>query len=206
LFWDGDTTAAAADVRALSAMPHALTDPVHVRAACRLGLWSLARGDRAGVQSWSGRLRAARRLPMQPVFYDDDRVVCAELLDAWLALRDNPSEAGRLLRQADSIYVDSDVFSDWPVTNLVTARLRDALGDLAGARRAAGRILVELPLTPVYHTTYLREQARLELQAGDTASAVRALRRYVALRGSCEPGLRPELDRARAQLAALVGR
>ena len=53
---------------------------------------------------------------------------------------------------------------------------------------------------------YLREQARLALQAGDTASAVRALRRYVALRADAEAGLRPELDRARGQLAALVGR
>lgn len=143
---------------------------------------------------------------MQPVFNDDDRVVCADLLDAWLAQRDNPSEAGRLLQRADSIFLDSDVFSDWPVTNLVTARLREALGDVAGARRAAGRIFVEIPVSPAYQSSYLREQARLGLLDGDTASAVRALRRYVALRAGCEPGLRPELDRARAQLAALVGR
>jgi hypothetical protein len=92
------------------------------------------------------------------------------------------------------------------VTNLVTARLREAIGDLPGARRAIGRIQVATPTSPVYLATYLREQARLGLQAGDTASAVQALRRYVVLRSDPEPALRPELLRARAQLAALLGR
>jgi len=65
---------------------------------------------------------------------------------------------------------------------------------------------VASPTSPVYGATYLREQARVAFQAGDTASAVQALRRYVALRSDPEPALRPERDRARAQLAASLGR
>ena len=41
--------------------------------------------------------------------------------------------------------------SDWPVTSLVTARLREATGDLPGARRAIAREWVALPLSPAYH-------------------------------------------------------
>jgi hypothetical protein len=148
----------------------------------------------------------AGHLATQDVFTDDDRAICGDLLDAWTAWREGRPGAKALLDRADSVYLASPVGSDWPVANLVTARLREAIGDLPGARRAIGRIQVSAPTSPTYGATYLREQARLALQAGDTASAVRALRRYVALRGDPEPALRPERDRARAQLAALVGR
>jgi len=211
LFWDGDTAAAAADVRilsktaALSRATDSVADAARARAACRLGLWSLSRGDQAGVRAWSGRVRA-RRLTTQDVFTDDDRAICGDLLDAWTAWREGRPNAGALLDRADSLYLASDIATDWPVTNLVTARLREAIGDLPGARRAIGRIQVATPTSPVYVATFLREQARLALQAGDTASAVQALRRYVALRSDPEPALRPEQHRARTQLAALLGR
>jgi hypothetical protein len=68
-----------------------------------------------------------------------------------------------------------------------------------------GRIQVATPTSPAYGATYLRQQGRLALQAGDTASAVRALRRYLALRSSPEPTLRAEVDTARSELAALLG-
>jgi hypothetical protein len=139
------------------------------------------------------------------VLTDDDRAICGDLLDAWTAWREGRSGAKALLDRADSVYFASDVASDWPVTNLVTARLREAIGDLPRARRAIGRIQVATPTSPTYGATYLREQARLALQAGDTASAVRALRRYIALRGGPEPALRAEVDTARSELAALLG-
>ena len=132
--------------------------------------------------------------------------MCADLLQAWLAWRERQPEARRLLDRADSIYIASDVLADWPVTNLVTAHLREAIGDLPGAARAIGRVPVALPVSPTYQSTYLREQARIGLEVGDTAAALRALRRYVALRAGAAPALRAELDSARARLAMLVGR
>jgi hypothetical protein len=148
----------------------------------------------------------AGRLAAQGVYTDDDRAICGDLLDAWTAWREGRAGTRALLDRADSVYLASDLASDWQVTDLVTARLRETIGDLPGARRAIGRMPVASPTSPAYGAMYLREQARLALQAGDTASAVRALRRYVALRADAEPALRPELDRARARLAALVGR
>jgi hypothetical protein len=39
--------------------------------------------------------------------------------------------------------------------------------------------MVALPVSPVFQSSYLREQGRLALATGDTAGAVRALRRYL---------------------------
>ncbi|HEX6106096.1 MAG TPA: hypothetical protein VFZ26_10970, partial [Gemmatimonadales bacterium] len=209
LFWDGDTAAAWAEVRALGAAAPSpvlqrLPPDVRARAACRLGFWAMHRGDREAVRRWAGRLRADTAAG--PVFNADNRLMCAELLDAWLAWREGRPEARRLLDRADSIYIISDVLDDWQVTNLVTARLREAVGDLPGAARAIGRVQVAFPGSPTYRSTYLREQARIGLQVGDTAGALRALRRYVALREGAAPALRPQVDSARMQLARLVGR
>jgi hypothetical protein len=178
---------------------------VRSRTTCRLGLWSLARGDQEGVRRWAGHLREPSA--GGSAFSADDGIVCATLLQAWLAWRERqPEIARRLLDRADSMFIASDVFVDWPLTNLVTARLREATGDVAGAARAIGRVEVALPVSPTYRSSYLREQARIGLELGDTAGAVRALRRYVALRADAEPALRAGADSARARLAGLVGR
>jgi tetratricopeptide (TPR) repeat protein len=210
LFWDGDTAAAAADARRLATLlegrggARPLSSDVRARATCRLGLWALARADLAGARLWAGRLRAGT--PAGPAFNPDEQAMCGDLLEAALAARDRRPEARRLLDRADSIYIASPIMGDYPITNLVTARLRESIGDLAGAERAIGRVPVALPVSPTYGSTYLLEQSRIGLESGDTAGAVRALRRYVALRAGAEPVLRPALDSARARLAQLVGR
>jgi serine/threonine-protein kinase len=210
LFWDGDTVAASADVRALSAALESrkagprLPSDVRSLAECRLGLWSLARSDRSGVRRWAGALREIT--PAGQVFNADDQRMCAGLLDAAVAVHEDRADARRLLDRADSLFIASDILSDYPISNLVTARLREAIGDIPGAARAIGRVPVALPVSPTYSSTYLLEQGRLGLEAGDTAGAVRALRRYVALRAGAEPALRPAADSARTLLARLVGR
>jgi serine/threonine-protein kinase len=209
LFWDGDTAAAAADVRTLSAMLEGpggarLSSDVRSRAACRLGLWSLARGDLQRVRRWADRLRAGT--PAGPAFNVDEQVMCTDLLEAAIAARERPPDARPLLDRADSIYITSDILLDYPISNLVTARLRAAIGDVTGAARAIARVPVTLPIPSLYGSTYLMEHARIALEAGDTAGAVRSLRRYVALRADAAPALRPAADSARAQLARLVGR
>ena len=71
-------------------------DAVRVRTICRLGFWAMGHGDGPGVRRWSARLRA-ERLEGLDVFNDDDRVMCADLLDAWLAWRERRPEARGLL-------------------------------------------------------------------------------------------------------------
>ncbi|HKT59655.1 MAG TPA: hypothetical protein VJQ46_06365, partial [Gemmatimonadales bacterium] len=210
LFGDGDTAAAAAAVRELSARrapvaADSLRRAVEAKTACRLGLWALDRSDSAGVRTRARALRLQRLTGLDP-FNDDDRLICADLLEAWLAGTGDRARARILLDRADSLYLNSNTLDDWPVSNIVTARLRELIGDSPGARRAIARVPIEVPFRPLYQSTYQREQARLVLAAGDTAAAIRALRRYVALRASPEPALVPQRDSARAQLAALIGR
>jgi protein kinase-like protein len=211
LFWDGDTSAAARELVTLTARPaprpaDTLAGGVHARAVCRMGIWWLAHGDAERARVWSARLRALPRVVRSEAYTDDDRAVCADLLDASLVWRTNRAEVSRLLDHADSIYRDSDIMSDWYATDLVLARLREAMGDVAGAARTIGRVEVAVPADRPYLSTYLREQGRLWLAAGDTARAVRSLRRYVALRSDPEERLRAERDSARAALAGQVGR
>src|SRR5262249_25029884 len=104
------------------------------------------------------------------------------------------------------IYMQSNVAVDYPATNLVMATLREAIGDLAGARRTIGRIAVTLPVSPQYEATYLREQARLPLLAADTAPAIQARPRFVGRPRHPESALLPEVERERTLLAGLVGR
>jgi ATP/maltotriose-dependent transcriptional regulator MalT len=171
-----------------------------------MGLWSLGHGDQRRARESSAQLRAGPRVPASDAYNDDDRALCADLLDAWLAWQAGRPEAGRLVDRADSIYRDSDIMDDWYATDLILARLREAMGDLPGAARTIGRVEVAMPSSRPYLSTYLREQGRIWLAAGDTASALRSLRRYVALRGDAEPVMQAERDSARAQLARLVGR
>jgi serine/threonine-protein kinase len=212
LFWDGDTVAAAADARALSTAADqrrsrtGTPSGAEVRGHCRLGLWALHHGAAAGVQAWSTRLHG-EKAKADDAFNDDDRAMCAVLLEAWLAWHGaDASQARRLLDRADSMYITSDVMQDWTLTNLVTARLREAAGDLPGAARAIRRVHVALPSSPTYWSTYLLEGARIKVETGDTAEAVRDLRRFLVLRGGAEPGLKPKSDSARARLALLVSR
>jgi tetratricopeptide (TPR) repeat protein len=211
LFWDGDTAAAARDLATLTSRPaprpaDTLAAGVHARAVCRMGIWWLAHGDARRAHVWSARLRALPQVVANEAYNDDDRAVCADLLDASLVWRTNRPEAGRLLDRADSIYRDSDIMIDWYATDLVLARLREAMGDRTGAARTIGRVEVAVPVSRPYLSTYLREQGRLWLAAGDTAGALRSLRRYLALRSDPEERLRAERDSARAALARLVGR
>jgi hypothetical protein len=51
---------------------------------------------------------------------------------------------------------------------------------------------------------YHREEGRIAAEAGDTAAAIRAYERYLRIRDNVEPRLRPEVQRVRAELAALT--
>jgi hypothetical protein len=53
------------------------------------------------------------------------------------------------------------------------------------------------------YVVYHREEGRLAALTGDTVAAIRAYRRYLALRGDAEPRLQPRVRQVRGALAAL---
>ena len=124
------------------------------------------------------------------------------ILEAQVAARRHDPRAGARLRQADSVLADP-VDGYWlpGLGNLITARLHAERGEL-GAALAAVRRRSWGCACPFY-LTYHREEGRLAALTGDTAAAIRAYRRYLALRTDAEPRFQPRVREVRSALAAL---
>jgi hypothetical protein len=127
----------------------------------------------------------------------------AAILSAQMAARERSSRAAEQLRTLDSTLDDPSADSDWMLTvgNLIAARLhadrreyREALGAIR--RRDRNR------LRPIY-VTYHLEEGHIAAAAGDTTGAIAAYQRYLRIRKDAEPRLQPEVQKVRAELAAL---
>ena len=82
------------------------------------------------------------------------------------------------------------------IGNLIAARLFEAQGDLPRALAAVRR-------ADSFYSTQRREEGRLAALNGDRSGAIRAYRRYLALRSDPEPSLRGDVQHVRAELTRL---
>jgi len=123
------------------------------------------------------------------------------ILEAQIAARRRDPSAAARLRQLDSMLTDP--LDSWvpSMGNLVAARLHEARGEL-GAALAAVRRRDWDHVSP-YYVAYHREEGRLAALTGDTAGAILAYRRYLALRGDAEPRFQPRLREVRSALEVL---
>ena len=141
---------------------------------------------------WSPEVRGQQSGPWQ---------VWPLIVATQLAARERSSSAGERLRTLDSVlvWVDQDWGDPLLYGNLIVARLFEQRGDYAAALAAIRRT------QPVASTmvTYHREEGRIAAEAGDTAGAIRAYQRYLRIRGDADPSLQPQVQRVRAELAAL---
>jgi serine/threonine-protein kinase len=126
------------------------------------------------------------------------------IVRAQLAARERSPQAAALLRQLDSVLVHQTVdWEDGPLYgNLISARLHQERQEYQEALAALRRRDASFfwPIVVTYH----REEGRIAAEAGDTAAAIRAYERYLRIRDNVEPRLRPEVQRVRAELAALT--
>jgi eukaryotic-like serine/threonine-protein kinase len=208
LFWDGDTIAANEAAQRLTRVANAASpttaDAIAVRAQlqCDLAWWDLAR---ARVDLATTRMEHLRKSePNAEAFIGDDRDYCVSLITAWIAVSQKTVDARTLLQRADSININSAT-NYWQYGNLITARLRERMGDPAGALVSIRRILVgAADIQQRFVSTYLRETARLAVTQNDTALARDHYRRYLALRTNPDSTLQPDVARARAALARMT--
>jgi hypothetical protein len=123
------------------------------------------------------------------------------ILEAQIAARRHDRAAAAWLRQLDSLLTDP--LDEWMPCwgNMVAARLHEARGELGAALVAMRRRSWGL-LCPSY-VVYHREEGRLAALTGDTTGAIRAYRRYLALRSDAEPRFQPKVQQVRSALAAL---
>jgi serine/threonine-protein kinase len=126
----------------------------------------------------------------------------ALLLEAQLAARQNSPGLPNLLARLDSALIDASSFTLSTMGNLIIARLYERQGNLPAALAAIHRRLWNLSSTAIY-LTYYREEGRLAALNGDREGAIKAYRRYLALRSGAEPRLQPQVAQVRAELQAL---
>jgi tetratricopeptide (TPR) repeat protein len=126
----------------------------------------------------------------------------ALLLETQVAAKRRSPELPRLLRQLDSALVDVSFVPFSMVGNLVAARTHEEQGNLPQALAVIRRRVFDLIPSPVY-VTYHREEGRLAALNGDREGAIRAYRRYLALRSGAEPRLQPQVAQVRAELEGL---
>ncbi len=176
---------------------------------CAAGLWRLAHNQSRGVAHAIAVLEGARQ-PLNS-YATGYVAICAQVMNAELADVLRRPDAARRLAQLDSLMRTGPPSTSWllAVANLAVARLEEAHGNipaaLAATRRRARIVDLGEIRVPVALSTFEREEGRLAALMGDTVAAIRAYRRYLALREDPEPAVQAEVDGVRAELARLAG-
>jgi DNA-binding SARP family transcriptional activator/tetratricopeptide (TPR) repeat protein len=222
LFWDGDTAAAGRAVRELdrAASTHANgssnRSAYRYTAICGSGLWRLLRsGDEGFAERAIQQLRAATA-SASTRHVSDAGTMCADALEAVIAVNDQRADANQPLERLDSLArtgIDGFIFGSpegyvfgSAEANLLIARLRERRGDLAGARRALRRRVYHYGVglfARGYSSTSFREEGRLAALLGDRGDAIKAYRNYLGLRDAPEPSRTAEVAFVRAEVARL---
>jgi len=142
------------------------------------------------------------RAPADSAWLQEIAMAYAWLLEAQLASVARSSQLPLLLDELDSALAEPRSISSTFPGNLIISRLFEQRGDLPRALAAIRRRLWELARSPM-QVTYHREEGRLAALNGDREGAIRAYRRYLALRSGAEPRLQPLVAQVRSELAAL---
>nr|AUN36836.1 serine/threonine protein kinase [uncultured bacterium] len=165
------------------------------------GQHALDRGRLDRAQRAVADLRGVR-VPPDSAWLREIPAAFALLLETQLAAKRRSRELPKLLAQLDSSLVDASFLPVTIVGNLVAARLFEQQGNLPQALAAIRRRAWDIVSAPAY-VTYHREEGRLAALNGDREGAIRAYRRYLALRSGAEPRLQPQVAQVRAELQAL---
>jgi hypothetical protein len=207
LYWDGDTTAAAAAVHELE---RTAFGPAPKKAAdrfaqfvdlCNVELWRVGHGDARTVTSSVARLRHVTAASEEAGIAGFAHA-CATLLDAVAATNSGRADAPVAVAKLDSMLRTGPGGFVQDAGNLILARIKERRGDVRGALAAVRRR--ETFLTrPLYLSTFLREEGRLAALAGENDAAIEAYRHYLALRAAPEPPLRSEVEYVRDELGKL---
>jgi tetratricopeptide (TPR) repeat protein len=205
-FADGDSLIGAEAGRTLERAIGTPLQPTFNAATARFtaGQSAFDRGRLEEVERAVTDLRQVR-VPSDSAWEREVPTAFAVLLDAELAAKRRSPELPNLLTQLDSALINVTFMPFAVVGNLIAARLFEQQGDLPRALAAIRRRVFDLTSSRFYalYITYDREEGRLAAMNGDREGAVRAYRRYLALRSGAEPRLQPQVARVRAELQAL---
>jgi TolB-like protein len=205
LYWDADAVLAAEAVASIERARAGAAWSAHDTrerdyAACALAHWYLLRGPAERARTWAAATPAGN---------DAASALRASLCDAMtrvIAAHAEPESMRLPLASLDSMLrTGPAVWGQFQkIGNLVSARAHDALDEPEAAYRATHRLFLGSGISDIA-SSMLRLRARLAARLGRTEEAVTAYRHYLEWRRDAEPALQPELERVRAELAALAG-
>jgi eukaryotic-like serine/threonine-protein kinase len=206
LFWDGDTAAAAAALPAAAAVarsrPAPDTENEWLDAQLAIGLHGISRRSVDAAREARAAIAAFR--PGSPVRATTARNYVL-LLDAQIAVLERAPSARSAIAAVDSALVRGE--PGWryfePAGNLVVARLWEEMGEPRRALEAARRYRNGPDPWP-FHSTRVRENARLAAIVGERDEAIKNYRLFLNLRAKPEPELVAERDAARRELDKLM--
>jgi protein kinase-like protein len=210
LFWDADTTLAAREIREHSPGVGQLppftgqgNDPTYE--VCAANLWWVSRGEFDRVPAAIAALRRVAGMGGERASYP---LLCARVLETQLAAAQHRPDLRERVEALDSLVRGLSALS-WlqAAGNLTAARYWEELNEPGRALIATRRRLyitdIGEPRVLVAQATLLREEGRLAAKTGDKDGAIRAYRKYLALRADAEPVLAPQVARVRAALDSL---
>ncbi len=164
---------------------------------CHAEMARVGRGDTTRTSRSVQILRELRAGPVESVR------ACSELVDA---IREQLRDDGgsQALARLDSVMRLGSDENGWDqaINNLILARLYRARGDTARAWEWVRRWRWASWAGPVL-PAWLRSQGRIAAAVGERDFAIRAYRRYLALREDPEPVLVPQRDSVLTELACL---
>lgn len=204
LYGEGDSVAAMRSVSELAALGTAVEprarDTSRLADLCVVEQWRVWRGQNESVRAAIGLLSNAG--PEGSA--SGSAVTCAALLDAIVAVRERRRDAMTRVVRVDSLLTFGPPNSEMrPYAPLALARLYDALGQGDRARAAIAR-RPYVRAWPRYLATQLRFEGDLALAAADTAGALRAYTRFLALREGSGPGVEaPAVAKVRSVVVQL---
>jgi hypothetical protein len=209
LFWDGDSAAAAAAVRATAPLEdEPWSDDSgrrhdQVEARCWNGLWRLRHGDTSRARRTAADLAAFRSDEPPEILL---ATLCHAMHEGMMADLTGAAERDRLLDRLDSLTTQLPSVHTWlhRAALLTLAHLYDRHGDPDRALQTLRRGYQWGGNLNPYLSTFLREEGRLAAITGDTTGAARAWNHYLRLRADAEPALRPQVDQIRDEFRRLV--
>jgi hypothetical protein len=176
-------------------------DPrTHLADLCALWEWRISRGKLTGSEVAISQVRETSLLGDSSPSHAKN--VCLAVLEALLAVQQQRADAIEVVAQLDEIALT--VPGQTERLNLLLTRLWEALGDPERALRAVRRRHYGWREGPLLASSYLLHEGRLAEVAGDQNGAMRAYRRYLALRLDPEPAFLPQVAEIRTRLSKLT--
>lgn len=152
--------------------------------------WELANGRTDGNDALLAQLR--QTLPTDGTPRPWLRMYLAQVEAMYATASGQPNA----LADAQRFYRAVNDLGSFGAYNILAARLLEQNGDLEGALQALRR--------EPFLTIGTYDQARLEARLGHRDEAIRAYQKYLLLNYAAEASVQPQVERARAELAALV--